>query len=63
MLAMTIPRSKRICATALPYKGVTEYGIQAFARFIHAIGVRKFTNFSDGEPAIQALKDMAARSV
>ena len=33
------------------------------ARFSQATGVRKFTTFSDGEPALKALKDMAARNV
>ena len=63
MLALKFSRSKRIAATALPYKGLTEYGVKAFARFIQSTGVREFTNHSDGEPALKALKDAAARSV
>ena len=63
MLAMKFSRSKRIRATALPFKGVTEYGVKAFAGFIQATGVRSFVNFSDGEPALKALKVMAARVV
>ena len=56
MLAITFLRSRHICATALPYKGVTEYGVEAVARFTQASGVRKFANFSDGELATKALK-------
>ena len=50
MLAMKFSRSKRIGATALQFKGVTEYGVKAFARFIQSTGVRSFVNCSDGEP-------------
>ena len=63
MLAMKFSRSKRIGATALHFKGVTEYGVKASARFIQSTGVRSFVNFSDGEPALKALKDIAARTV
>ena len=40
MLALKFSRSKRIAATALPYKGVTEYAVKAFARRIQSTGVR-----------------------
>ena len=63
MLAMKFSRSKRIGATALPFKGVTEFGVKTFARFIQSTGVRRFVNHSNGEPALKALKDMAARTV
>ena len=51
MLVMKFSRSKRIAATALPFKGITEYGTKVFARFIQSTGVRRFINHSDGEPA------------
>ena len=63
MLAIKFSRSKRIAAIALPFKGLTEYGVKAFARFIQSTGVRNFVNHSDGEPALKALKDAAARSI
>ena len=62
MLAMKISRSKRIGATALPFIGVAEFGVKTFACFIQSTGVRRFVNHSDGEPALKALKDMAART-
>ena len=56
MLVMRFSRSKRIGATALPFKGVTEFGTKAFARFIQSTGVRHFVSHSDGEPALKAFR-------
>jgi len=63
MLAIKFSRSKRIAATALEKKGVTEYGVKFFGGFIQQTGVRRFINHSDNEPGIEALKSAAARSV
>ena len=51
MLALKFSRSGRLSATALPSKGVTEFGVKWFARFIQSTGVRKFINHSDNENA------------
>ena len=63
MLALKFSRSKRIAATSLPRKGVTEFATKFFARFVQLTGVRRFINFSDNENAMVALKDAAARSL
>ena len=47
MLALKFSRSGRISATALPKKGVTEFGTKFFAKFISRTGVKSFVNFSD----------------
>ena len=62
-LALKFSRSKRLAATALPAKGVTEYGTKFFARFIEQTGIRRFINHSDNERAIVALKTAAALAV
>ena len=63
MLAFKFSRSGRLAATALPSKGATEFGVKWFARQIQSTGVRSFINHSDGEPAMKALKEAAARMV
>ena len=63
MLALTFSRSGRMAATALEQKGLTQYGVKFFAGFIHQTGVRMFISRSDGEPAMKALKDAAAKAV
>ena len=63
MLALKFSRSKRLAATALPRKGVSDLGCKFFANFIKMTGVKRFVNFSDGEPAIKSLKEAAARRV
>jgi hypothetical protein len=63
MVALKNSRSGRIGATALEQKGVTEFGVKFCARFMQQTGLRKFVNFSDGEPAMKALKEAAAQSV
>ena len=45
----------------LEQKGLTQYGVKFFAGFIQQT-VRMFINKSDGEPAMEALKDAAAKS-
>ena len=62
MLVMKSSRSRRIAAVALPSKGISEFGVKAFSAFIANTGLRRFTNFSDGEPAMIALKGAAARA-
>ena len=62
MLALKNSRSKRLAATALPSKGVTEFGVKFFAEFIADSGLRKFINFSDGEHSMVALKNAAMRA-
>eukprot|EP00971_Amphidinium_carterae_P323149 6422157-Amphidinium_carterae.1 len=62
MLAVKFSRSGRIAATALEQKGVTAYGVKFFARFIQQTGVKRFINASDGERAMVALKEAAARA-
>ena len=51
-----------MAATALEQKGLTRYGVKFFAVFIQQTGVRRFVNESDGEPALKALKDAAAKT-
>ena len=63
MLAVKFSRSGRIAATALEQKGLTQYGVKFFAGFIQQTGVRRFINRSDGEPAMKALKDAAAKAL
>ena len=63
MLALRFSRSGRMAATALEQKGLTQYGVKFFAGFIQQTGVRMFINKSDGEPAMKALKDAAAKAL
>ena len=62
MLALKFSRSGRMAATALEQKGLTQHGVKFFAGFIQQTGVRMFVNKSDGEPAMKALKDAAAKA-
>ena len=62
-LAVTFSRSNRIAATTLKQKGLTQYGVKFLAGFIQQTGVRRFINRSDGEPAMKALKDAAAKAI
>ena len=62
-LAVNFNRSGRLSATALPAKGVTEFGVKWLARFIQSTGVKRFIHHSDNENAMQALKEAAARMV
>ena len=62
MLVLKFSHSGRPAATALPAKGVTDYGQRFFTRFIKETGVRRFINFSDNEHAMVALKDAAAQA-
>ena len=62
MLALIFSRSGRMAATALEQKGLTQYGVKFFAGFILQIGVRILINKSDGEPAMKALNDAAAKA-
>ena len=52
-----------MAATALEQKGLTQYGVKFFAGFIQQPWVRKFINKSDGEPAMKALKEAAAKAL
>ena len=63
MLALKFSRSGRMAATALEQKGLTEFGVKFFAGFIEQYGVRMFINKSDGESAMKALKDAAAKAL
>ena len=63
MLALKFSRSGRISATALEQKGLSQYGVKFFADFIQQTGVRRFINKSDGELAMKALKDAAAKAL
>ena len=63
MHALTFTRSGRMAATALEQKGLTQYGVKFFPTFIQQTGVRRFINKSDGEPAMKALKDAAAKAL
>ena len=63
MLALKFSRSGRKAAMALEQKGLTRYGVKFFAGFIQQTGVRRFINKSDGEPAMKALKDAAAKAL
>ena len=63
MLAVKFSRSKRIAATALQRKGVTEYGTKFFARFVEQTGVKRYINHSDNEDSLLALKSAAAKAV
>ena len=62
MLALKFSRLGRMAATALEQKGLTQYGVKFFTGFIQQTGVRMFINKSDGEPAMTALKDAAAKA-
>ena len=62
MLVMKYSRSGRLAATALPAKGVTDFGVKTFKHFIQSTGVRSFVNMSDNENSIVALKEAAARA-
>ena len=61
MLALKFRRSGTMAATALEQKGLTQYGVKFL--FIQQPGVRMFINKSDGEPAMKALKDAAAKAL
>ena len=61
-LAVRFSRSGRIAGTQLENKGVTAYGVKFFSRFIEQTGVKRFINKSDGEHAMVALKQAAARA-
>ena len=61
MLALKFSMSGTMAATALEQKGLTQYGVKFF--FIQQTGVRMFINKSDGEPAMKALKDAAAKDM
>ena len=61
MLALRFSRSGRMAATALEQKGWTQYAVKFFAGFIQQTGM--FINKSDGEPAMKALKDAAAKAL
>ena len=63
MLALKLSRSGRMAATALVQRGLTQYGVKFFAGFIQQTGVRMFINKSDGERAMKALKDAAAKAL
>ena len=63
MLALKFSRSGRMTATALEQKGLTEFGVKFFACFTEQYGVRMFINKSDGESAMKALKDAAAKAL
>lgn len=63
MLALKFSRSKRIAATALPHKGVSDLGCKFFANFVKMTGVNRFINFSDGENALKALKQEAVKRI
>ena len=52
-----------MAATALEQTGLTQYGVKFFPGFIQQTGVRMFINKSDGEPAMKALKDAAAKAL
>ena len=60
MLALKFFRSGRAAATALENKGLTEFGVKLFAGFIWQTGVKRFLTCSDGENAMEALKEAAA---
>ena len=62
MLELKFSRSGRKTATALEQKGLTQYVVKFFAGFIQQTGVRRFINESDGEPAMKAKKDAAAKA-
>ena len=61
-LALRSSRSGRVTPTALEQKGLTQYGVEFFAGFIQQTGVRRSINKSDGEPAMKARKDAAAKA-
>ena len=63
MLALKLSGSGRVAAAALEQKGLTRYGVKFFAGFIQQTGVRRVVNTSDGEPALKALRDAAAKAL
>ena len=63
MLALKIQQVRQVAATTLEQKGLTQYGVKFFAGFIQQTGVRMFINKCDGEPAMKALKDAAAKAL
>ena len=63
MLAFKFSRSGRVGATALEQKGLMQYGEKFFAGLIQQTGVRRFINKTDGEPAMKALNDAAAKAL
>ena len=62
MLALKFSSSGRMAATALEQQGLTQYGVKFFAGFIGQTGVRILINKRDGEPAMKALNDAAAKA-
>ena len=50
------------CHSVGEQKGLTQCGVKFFAGFIQQTGVRRFTNKSDGEPAMKSLKDAAPKA-
>ena len=40
-----------------------QFGVKFFAGLIQQTGVRRFVNKTDGEPAMKALKDAAAKAL
>ena len=62
MLALKNSRTGRIAATALEKKGLTEFGARFFAMFIQSSGLPRYMNWSDGENAMKALKEAAAKA-
>ena len=63
MLALKFSGSGKTDATVLEQKGLTQYGVRFFASFIQQTGVRRFVNKSDGESALQACKEAAAKAL
>ena len=49
-----------IAAIALEQKGLAQYGVKFFARWIPQTGVRRSINASDGEHSMKALRVAAA---
>ncbi len=62
ILVMKNSRSKRMMATSLSAKGITDHGVKSYARFILQSGLQRCTSQSDNEPSILALKSAAAAS-
>ena len=61
-MAVKFRWSGHIAATALEQKGLTQYGLLFFARFVQQTEVRRFINASDGEHSMKALKGPAAKA-
>ena len=61
-LVIKFSRGGLIAATCLEQKGLTQYGVKFFARFIQQTGARRLINMSDGEHTMKSLKDSAAKA-